>query len=50
MPEGRIVQEGTPDMIMHHPVSNFIANFTAMDNIFTGIGSIHAIGKSLTST
>jgi len=36
MREGRIVQEGTPDMIMHHPVSNFIANFTGMDNIFTG--------------
>jgi molybdopterin-binding protein len=36
MREGTIVQEGTPDMIMHHPVSDFIANFTGMENIFTG--------------
>jgi len=36
MRDGAIVQEGTPDMIMRHPVSNFIANFTGMDNIFTG--------------
>lgn len=36
MRDGMIVQGGTPDMIMRHPVSNFIANFTGMENIFTG--------------
>ncbi len=36
MRNGTIVQEGTPDMIMRHPVSDFIANFTGMENLFTG--------------
>ncbi|WP_319378176.1 ATP-binding cassette domain-containing protein [uncultured Methanocorpusculum sp.] len=44
MREGKIIQEGTPDTILRHPISHFIANFTGMDNIFTGYAEMTSSG------
>lgn len=36
MRDGRIVQTGTPDEILSSPATDFIAEFTGMENLFTG--------------
>lgn len=36
MNDGRMVQVGTPDEIFRRPKSEFLANFVAVDNLFSG--------------
>jgi tungstate transport system ATP-binding protein len=36
MNEGKIVQGGTPDDVMNHPVDEFVASFVGMENVLTG--------------
>lgn len=56
MQEGRIVQVGTPDEIFRKPRTEFVANFTGMENIFRGQSSVRglegmiAIGQVTIST
>ncbi|HJK00360.1 MAG TPA: ATP-binding cassette domain-containing protein [Methanocorpusculum sp.] len=36
MKDGEVAQEGTPETILRRPASDFIANFTGMENLFSG--------------
>ena len=36
MKDGAVAQEGTPETIHRKPASDFIANFTGMENLFSG--------------
>lgn len=36
MKDGAVAQEGTPETILRKPASDFIANFTGMENLFSG--------------
>lgn len=36
MRDGCVAQEGTPEMILRKPASDFIASFTGMENVFSG--------------
>ncbi len=36
MRDGCVAQEGTPEMILRRPASDFVAGFTGMENVFSG--------------
>jgi molybdate transport system ATP-binding protein len=40
MQDGRIVQTGTPDEVFRRPVTEFVAAFTGMENVYCGVSSV----------
>ena len=49
MNEGRIVQIGTPQQVMNHPVDEFVASFVGMETIFSGAVTKVTDGMFVTS-
>ncbi len=37
MRDGCVAQEGTPERILRKPASDFVAGFTGMENVFSGV-------------
>jgi iron(III) transport system ATP-binding protein len=51
MKEGRIVQEGSPEAIYHHPSEVFVADFIGRSNFLAGrISAMTGSGESATAT
>ena len=40
MQDGKIIQAGTPDEVFRRPATGFVAAFTGMENIFSGVSRV----------
>lgn len=46
MKDGTVAQEGTPETILRRPASDFIAQFTGMENLFSGFAVLDDTGTA----